>query len=145
MERKCGKCWKSPIFEGKLRVFISYLSKMRIVSMFYNFFILALFTACFHHFLFWRYLNSSMTRFSSGILIPFPNLNDLNSCDFPNLCCTFYLGQIFIRFLSIIFDFYWSLALQLLCITVRLWDSIFLFPLAKWLVSVKNKCLMETT
>ena len=36
MEQKHGKCRKSPIFEGKLQVFISYLSKMRIVSMFYN-------------------------------------------------------------------------------------------------------------
>ena len=42
-------------------------------------FILALFTACFYHFLFWRYLNSSMTRFSSGILLPFPNLIDLKN------------------------------------------------------------------
>ena len=81
MGQKCDKCWKSPIFEGKLQVFISYLSEMKIVSMFYNFFILALFTACFYHFLFWRYLNSSMTRFSSDILLPFPNSNDLNSRD----------------------------------------------------------------
>ena len=35
---------------------------------------LVLFTACFHHF-----LNSSMTSFLSEILLPFPNLNDLNS------------------------------------------------------------------
>ena len=42
-----------------------------------------IFTACFYHFLFWRYLNSSMTSFSSDILLPFPNSNDLNSrgCD----------------------------------------------------------------
>ena len=32
MEQKCGKCWKLPIFEGKLRVFFSYLSEMKIVS-----------------------------------------------------------------------------------------------------------------
>ena len=51
--------------------------------MFCNF-ILALFTVCFYHFLFWRYLNSTMTRFSSDILLPFPNSNDLNSC----VCCT---------------------------------------------------------
>ena len=31
-------------------------------------------------FLFWRYLNSSMTRFFSDILLPFLNSNDLNSC-----------------------------------------------------------------
>ena len=36
MERKRGKCWKSPIFEGKLRVFVSYLSEMKTVSMFCN-------------------------------------------------------------------------------------------------------------
>ena len=29
MERKGGKCWKLPIFEGKLRVFISYLSEIK--------------------------------------------------------------------------------------------------------------------
>ena len=83
MEQRRGKCWKSPIFEGNLRIFISYLSKIRIVSMFYNcvFLILALFTACFYHFLFWRYWNSSMTRFSSDILLPFPDSNDLNSRD----------------------------------------------------------------
>ena len=32
VEWKCGKCWKLPIFEGKLRVFFSYLSEMKIVS-----------------------------------------------------------------------------------------------------------------
>ena len=31
--------------------------------------------------MFWRYLDSSMTRFSSDILLPFPNSNDLNSRD----------------------------------------------------------------
>ena len=40
---------------------------------------LVLFATCFYHFLFWRYLNSSMTSFSSDILLPFPNSNDLNS------------------------------------------------------------------
>ena len=55
MEQKCGKCWKSRIFEGKLQVFISYLSKMRIVcsitllysstfySLFLPFFVLEIF------------------------------------------------------------------------------------------------------
>ena len=79
MEQKCGKCWKLQPFEGKLLVFISYLSEVKTVSMFYNFFILVLFTACFYRFLFWRYLNSSMACFSSEILLPFPNLIDLNS------------------------------------------------------------------
>ena len=36
MEQKHGKCWKSPIFEGKLQVFIIYLGEMKTVSMFYN-------------------------------------------------------------------------------------------------------------
>ena len=74
MEQKCGKCWKLPIFEGKLQVFISYLSEMKIVSMFYNFFILVLFTACFYHFLFWKYLNSSMRRFSIWTAVSFQQL-----------------------------------------------------------------------
>ena len=55
MERKRGKCWKLPIFEGKLRVFISYLSEMKIVcsitllysstfySLFLSFFVLEIF------------------------------------------------------------------------------------------------------
>ena len=84
MEQKHGKCWKLPIFEGKLQVFISYLSEMKIVSMFYNFFIPALFT-CFYHFLFWIYLNSSMTWFSSDTLLPFPNSNGLNSHELSSL------------------------------------------------------------
>ena len=36
MERKHGKCWKLPIFEGRLWIFISYLSEMKTVSMFCN-------------------------------------------------------------------------------------------------------------
>ena len=32
MERKCGKCWKLSIFEGKLQVFLSYLRGMKTVS-----------------------------------------------------------------------------------------------------------------
>ena len=56
MERKCCKCWKLPIFVGKLWVLISYLSEIKIVS-----------------------ISVSMTRFSSEILLPFPNSNDLNS------------------------------------------------------------------
>ena len=31
--------------------------------------------------MFWRYLNPSMVIFSSDILLPFPNSNDLNSCE----------------------------------------------------------------
>ena len=63
MERKLVKCWKLPNFEGKLRLFFSYLSEMKKVSMFYNFLIPVLFTACFYHFLLWRYLNSIMRSF----------------------------------------------------------------------------------
>ena len=47
--------------------------------------ILALFTACFYLFLFWRNLNSSMTSFSSDILFPFPNSNGLNKRDIEKL------------------------------------------------------------
>ena len=66
--------------------------KAKILSFFHFFlftnpnpplFTLALFTACFYHFLFGRYLNSSITRFLSDILLPFPNSNDLNSRDKP--------------------------------------------------------------
>ena len=32
MKWKCGKCWKLAIFEGKLQVFISYLSEMKTVN-----------------------------------------------------------------------------------------------------------------
>ena len=48
--------------------FFSVMSEMKTVF-FYNS-SLVLFTACFYHFLFWRYLNSSMTSFSSDILLP---------------------------------------------------------------------------
>ena len=34
MEWKHGKCWKLQLFEGKLWVFISYLTEMKTVSMF---------------------------------------------------------------------------------------------------------------
>ena len=37
---------------------------------------------------------------------------------FNNVCCTFHLGKMFIKFLSIIFCIYCSLAPQLLCIMV---------------------------
>ena len=45
---------------------------------------------------------------------------------FNDVCCTFHLGKMFIRFLSIIFDIYCSLAPQLSCITVRLSGGMFL-------------------
>ena len=72
--------WKLQLFEGQLWFFISYLSEMKIVSMSYNPSLLKYFS---HHvsiiFLLWRYLTSSTTGFSSDILLPFPNFNDLNS------------------------------------------------------------------
>ena len=76
VEQKRSKCWKLSIFEGKFWVFFSYLSDENSQ---YTLPYSSLFTACFHHFLFWRYLNSSMTSFSSDIMLPFPNLNDLSS------------------------------------------------------------------
>ena len=45
---------------------------------------------------------------------------------FNDVCCTFHLGKMFIRILSIIFDIYCSFAPQLSCITVRLSDGMFL-------------------
>ena len=48
MERKRGKYWKMPIFEGKLQVIFTYLSEMKTVSML-NPLILLLFTDCFYH------------------------------------------------------------------------------------------------
>ena len=45
---------------------------------------------------------------------------------FNNISCTFHLGKMFIRFLSITFDIYCSLAPHLLCITIRLSGSMFL-------------------
>ena len=63
MEWKRGKCWKLPIFEGKfLRVFISYMSGMKIVcsiTLHYS----STFYSLFRPFFFWRYLNSSIKRF----------------------------------------------------------------------------------
>ena len=49
---------------------------------------------------------------------------------FSGISCTFHLGQIFNGFVTSTFDFYLSLALQFSCITVRLSESRFLFPVA---------------
>ena len=78
MERKRGKCWKSPIFEGKLRVFISYLSEMKIVCS-----ITLLYSSTFYS-LFLPFFVLEIFKFKYGkvlsdILLPFPNSNDLNS------------------------------------------------------------------
>ena len=62
---------------------------------------------------------------------------------FNNVCCTFHLGKMFIRFLSINFYIYCSLAPQLLCITVRLSGGHFSFICCYPLVSVKNKLLQH--
>ena len=55
--------------------------------------ILVLYTACFYHFLFWGYLNSGMTGFSSDVLLRFPNLNNLNSCEGRYLQHKLYLSN----------------------------------------------------
>ena len=67
MEWKHGKCWKLPIFEGKLWVFFSYLSEMKTVSVFYNSSILVLFTACFYRFLFKFKYDKFFVRHSASI------------------------------------------------------------------------------
>ena len=69
-------------FEGKF-LSVIYLSEMKTAcsitpSFFWCFF--SHITDCLYHFLFWRYLNSSMVSFSSDHLLPFPNSNDLSSC-----------------------------------------------------------------
>ena len=67
---------------------------------------------------------------------------------FNDVCCTFHLGKMFIRFLSIIFHIYCSLVPQLSCITVRLSGGHVSFICCQRLVSVKNKllqCFMETS
>ena len=60
---------------------------------------------------------------------------------FNDVCCTFHLGKMFIRFLSIIFHIYCSLVPQLSCITVRLSGGHVSFISCQRLVSVKNKLL----
>ena len=50
MEWKRGKCWKSLIFESKLRVFISYQSEMKTVSIMYIFFYSSTFYSLFLRF-----------------------------------------------------------------------------------------------
>ena len=70
---KTGKCWKSPIFEGKLGVFISYLNQMKTVSMLYNSSYSSTFYSLF------------LPSFSSDILLPFPNSNGLNKRDIKKL------------------------------------------------------------
>ena len=84
---ECGKCCKSPIFEGKLQVFISYLNEMKTV-------ICPITLPCFNTFyslfmyyflqlvLFWRYLNSTMVSFFVRIQLPFPNSNDFVTARF---------------------------------------------------------------
>ena len=58
-----------------LQFFFGYLSEIKSVCSI-TLLILVLFTFRFYHFLFRRYLNSSV---SSDILLAFPNSNDLNS------------------------------------------------------------------
>ena len=49
---------------------------------------------------------------------------------FSEIYCTFCFGQMFNGFWTSNFDFYWSLALQFSCITVRLSEGSFLFAVA---------------
>ena len=65
VEWKRGKFWKLQLFKVKSQVYISYLGKVKTITMFCNF------TASFNLFFFWRYLNSSMKGFSSDILLPY--------------------------------------------------------------------------
>ena len=57
-------------------------------------------------------------------------LPSLLGCYFSGISCTFHFGQMFNGFLTSTFDFYWSLALQFSCITVRLSEGRFLFAVA---------------
>ena len=57
---------------------------------------------------------------------------------FNDVCCTFHLGKMFIRILSIIFDIYFSLAPQLSCITVKLSDGMFLSFAAIVIIFIKK-------
>ena len=79
MERKCGKYWKSLIFERKLQVCISYLRKMRIVCS-----ITPLYSSTFYS-LFLPFFVLEIFKFKCDKifvrhLLPFPDSNDLNSC-----------------------------------------------------------------
>ena len=59
----------------------------------------------------------------------FQILSSLLGCYFSGIFCIYHLWQMFIRFLTITFDFYRSLVLKFSCITVRLSDGMFLFSL----------------
>ena len=68
-----------------------------------------LFTDCFYLFLFWRYLNSSMTSFLSDILLPFTNSNDFNSCTVLHLIRWYdKLGDITKGFWEKAIQFHWT-------------------------------------
>ena len=58
---------------------------------------------------------------------------------FSDVCCTLHLGQMFIIFLSIIFDFYWSVALQLSMYNGKTFRLHVSFCTSQQLVSVKIK------
>ena len=67
---------------------------------------------------------------SSFLFSDFYILSSLLGCYFSWTSCTFHFGQMFNGFLTSTFDFYWSLALQLSCIMVRLSEGRYLFPVA---------------
>ena len=58
-------------FEETLQIFISYLSKMKRVSMFYNSSLFQYFLQLISTIFFSRVLNSGMASFLSGIMLPF--------------------------------------------------------------------------
>ena len=55
-------------------------------------------------------------------------LSRLLGCYFSGKFCAFHFGQMFNGFSTSTFEFYWGLALQLSCITVKLSESKYLFP-----------------
>ena len=57
-------------------------------------------------------------------------LSSLFGFYFSGISCTFQFWQMFNGFLTSTFQFYWSLALQLSCITVRLSEGRYRFPVA---------------
>ena len=100
------------------------------------FFILAILTAFFYHFLFLRYLNSIMARFLSNILLPFPNSNDLNCCSTGTnqnfiIGCWYFLKK---RKLSVRTKTLLFLAGFFLVVFVSLWhcSHVFFLPIKWW-------------
>ena len=74
----------------------------------------------------------------------FSRFSSLGDCYSSGTFCTYHLGQIFIKFLTSSFGFYWSLCVQFSCITVRLSDDMFLFSVASDYFQLKiNLCTIS--